>query len=462
MIVKYFFSIIIILIVITYIYDNRINKLKKKKNKIKKVKFNLNNNIIYNIPSKNENYYLKNKPKIANKSRIVNKSKILTYKDTNQVHNSSKSNTNNYLNIEQLNENNLSYPFTQHKTSTLQREVERLTEALTLEPNKKQICSVKKEAKLTSSKVDPHKKQIYPVKKEIRKMTEHSKVDPDKKQIYSVKNDVRKMTEHHKVDQHNKYDNFLINNDDNYENESWFENDYNKKDNLNKYNKIDSYLGRTDSGYIKRDNNFYNFNDGNCLDNEINYKKNNNLCYIDDKKKNGYSDFNYEIMNKLDYIKNAKNMNINNLDINLHNFDIEKNTVLTDDDSNGKIDNNLKCDNENNYNNFSSNVYNPQRELVNRLYKQEENCLNKKESWQFSDNINGLINQSSKDVLLDPDNINLENKKYIGKSISEIYNELTNEPFRDITNNFSDKFINYGSDNKTNLDKLNTCDNIEI
>ena len=141
---------------------------------------------------------------------------------------------------------------------------------------------------------------------------------------------------------------------------------------------------------------------------------------------------------------------------------IEKNTVLANDDSNDKIDNNLKCDNENNYNNFSSNVYNPQRELVNRLHKQQENCLNKKESWQFSDNINGLINQSSKDVLLDPDNINLENKKYIGKSISEIYNELTNEPFRDITNNFSDKFINYGSDKKTNLDELNTCDNIEI
>ena len=195
----------------------------------------------------------------------------------------------------------------------------------------------------------------------------------------------------------------------------------------------DKFLGEIQNSQIIREDKQVKFNNNLCDINDPNY--NSSLCYLNgtNQENNAPINFNnnYIINNEIEAPKDENTkINLNN------NYIIDNITDINIENKVNKVGNIINVESLNNIGMKQGSIYNPQKELLDRLNDSKiDDCSNVTDTWQ-DDNLNDFINQSSKELLINSSNININNSEYLNKSISEIYDELTNVEFQKIPNEF--------------------------
>ena len=382
MIVKYFFYIITLLLIITYIVNIKVIKSKNTKFNLnksaKKVKFDLSNNKIYKIPANNKydcKYYLDINNVNLNKMNNIQSNNV-----TNDVIQYESNKNNNLINSNYLN-----------KYDDLNSNI--------IQNNNEIDNNIQNN--ISDSYITPN----YDTKI----------INPD--QIQNKKVDIKKIQ-----------DNILNNNSLNNTNKIKGIDGITQRDNN------DKFLGEVQNSQVIREDKQVKFNNNLCDVNDPNYKS--SLCYLNgtDKENNIPTNFtnNYIISN------DSKTSESKGTKISLNNYDLDDDlTDINIKNVNYDVGDIIDVEKLNNVGIKEGPIYNPQKELLDRLNNSKiDDCSNVTDTWQ-DNNLNDFINQNSKEFLIDNSNININNLEYLNKSISEIYDELTNVEFQKIPNEFN-------------------------
>ena len=188
------------------------------------------------------------------------------------------------------------------------------------------------------------------------------------------------------------------------------------------------------------------------------------------KNKDNHNNFNCNIL--------MQNIDINKVDDNISNEIIQdkhihniKPNIETNNHNSSENDCNVsKYDDIND----SINIYNPQKELTERLNDNQDDthCKKNDTTWK-SDDINSFINNNSiehlenfnkhsfPDLYNKNDKIDLNNKNLKNLPLYEIYNKMSNNQIKNLANdfnNFDNSFYkNNEYTNYSNLEKINEC-----